>query len=228
MRLHHFLPALVMGVLILGAHRDAWSQTCLILPSGAKDMCSMSLQKSCQRASCCAKQTRCARPLLRIFAGRGRCGRCGLIRPHLLSELAGRFESLLQRVFVCHRCDGKSHCCQGSVIPYDGDLAAPQPLPDMESEPLRDGDPFEDDELEAPPVPAEEAGYRMGKPVMVRRGTDEATRARRSSGSPHRFQPVNPSPLDKLIPIPASRRGDRTTSSEVGARPWSRALACAG
>jgi len=88
-------------------------------------------------------------------------------------------------------------------------MAPPLPPLETDQQPLQDADPFGDDQLEAPPVPAAEAGYVAGKPVMIRRNNERPTARTSNEESPQKFQPVGAMPLKGLIPIPQSLFRDK-------------------
>ncbi len=201
MKSHYLAPVLTIGLLLFGANTLAWSQMRLVGPQQRSHIpsCGCDVDRDCScRPTCSAPP---------------KCDVCQPCRPQLLVRLLSRIDCALQRILPCPRCCRKPSCCSEPACGCGAVMAPPLPRPEPEAEPLQDNDPFTDDQLEPPPVPAAEAGYVAGKPVTTRRNEAEPTAKTSNQKSPLRFLPVDAAPLKGLIPIPRSLLRDKTATT---------------
>ncbi len=139
---------------------------------------------------CCK---RVYRPPLKVSYGYDSCKTCC---SNPVIELLKGIDCTLQRLLPCPKSCCKTACdaklmpkakpsC-GCGVPAAPGLMEPSP------------DPFMDDELQPPPVPAIEAKHTP-EDFKVARRTSHSAPSRASSNLPQRFKPVNASPLSKAL-----------------------------
>jgi hypothetical protein len=152
------------------------------------------------------------RPKCSVLSERGVCQPC---HPRPLASLLAQIDRTLQRILPCPKWRCKPSCCgEPTCDDRSGGIPLRLAPPDAEQEFLRDENPFLDDPLEAPPVPAAEAGYWAGRPVVIRRVDGEPAAETNREETPQRFQPVNALPLKGPIPIPRSVLREKTATTD--------------
>lgn len=209
MRSYYLAPVLTIGFLLFGVDAVAWSQMRFVGRGMFGKECWTPHQRPTTELCGCDDKTG--------------CDVCQPRRRPLLARFFVRIDCALQRILPCPTCCRESSCDAKPTCGCGTGGTAP-PL-EVELEPLEDEDPFEDDDLIPPPVPAEEAGYVAGKPVVLRRDQEQATAEAAEDESPKRFQPVNASPLKRLLPIPQLHTGTKTATTTACEKCRAHALA---
>jgi hypothetical protein len=228
MKSRYLVSVLAIGLLMLGATANAWSQDCC-KRSSVQSYKAPSCVQSCKykapshvqsykyKAPSHVQSYKYKAPSC-VQSCKAPCGSKSC-RPRCFTPLVDLLKGIdcaLQRLLPCPKRCCKTACDAKPSYHAKPTCGCGAPLTPVPPEANGD-DPFVDDELQPPPIPATEARYRSSDFKAALRGSN-APSAETAGISPQRFRPMNASPLPRTVLGQKSvlhRNG--STASTVGA-----------